>query len=254
MLNGIESKVMLFDKLKIEIVVFFVAGNVICGFKIGEKLKRVDASFVDPLVGTVEKNGIPQSPRCRQIIVVDEAVVVFDDVIGHTAESFFNLLFFVLVGTKIGAGNIEEGKSYAKRFLLLAPIMGFILGALLIPLRTPVLSLFDISPAAHRTAMMLLLFYAVDLGLRNIPYFLVVGIFRAGGDTRIGLIVDIISMYGIVLPLVALCGLVWQVPFLWTYLIMLAADDLSKMVLYIPRFVSMKWIQPVSAEDLQAAE
>jgi len=160
----------------------------------------------------------------------------------------------ILVGTKIGAGNIEEGKSYAKRFLLLAPIMGIILGALLIPLRTPVLSLFDISPAAHRTAMMLLLFYAVDIGLRNIPYFLVVGIFRAGGDTRIGLIVDIVTMYGLVLPLVALCGLVWQVPFLWTYLIMLVADDLSKMVLYIPRFFSMKWIQPVSAEDLQAAE
>jgi len=155
----------------------------------------------------------------------------------------------ILVGMKIGAGDIEEGKSYAKRFLLLAPLMGVVLGALLIPLRAPVLSLFDISPAAHYTAMMLLLFYAIDIGLRNIPYFLVVGIFRAGGDTRIGLIVDIVTMYGLVLPLVALCGLVWKLPFLLTYIIMLAADDFSKMLLYIPRFISMKWIQPVTVQD-----
>lgn len=155
----------------------------------------------------------------------------------------------ILVGTKIGAGEVEEGKAYAKRFLLLAPIMGLILGAILIPMRVPVLSLFDISPAAHRTAMLLLLMYAVDVGIRNIPYFAVVGIFRAGGDTRIGLIVDIASMYGLVLPITALCGLVWKLPFLWTYLIMLAVDDLSKMVVYLPHFFSMKWIQPVSVKE-----
>ena len=91
--------------------------------------------------------------------------------------------------------------------------------------------------------------YAVDVGIRNIPYFAVVGIFRAGGDTRIGLIVDIASMYGLVLPITALCGLVWKLPFLWTYLIMLAMDDISKMVVYLPHFFSMKWIQPVSVKE-----
>ena len=161
----------------------------------------------------------------------------------------------ILVGTKIGAGDIEEGKSYAKRFTVLAPLMGLVLGAILIPLRGPVLSLFDISPSAHRTAMLLLLMYAVEVGVRNIPYFLVVGIFRAGGDTRIGMIVDIVTMYGFVLPVTAVCGLVWKLPFLLTYLIMLVVDDVSKMVLYMPRFFSMKWIQPVSVADgAEAAE
>ena len=155
----------------------------------------------------------------------------------------------ILVGTRIGAGDFELGKSYAKRFLLLAPIMGVILGALLIPLRGPVLSLFDISSSAHRTAMLLLLMYAVDVGIRNIPYFCVVGIFRAGGDTRIGLFGDIGTMYLLVLPVTAVCGLVLKLPFLTTYLIMLIVDDLSKMLIYVPYFFKMKWIQPVALNE-----
>ena len=44
-------------------------------------------------------------------------------------------------------------------------------------------------------------------------------------------------------------GLVLDVPFLWTYVIMLAVDDCGKLVLYLPRFASMKWIQPVARHD-----
>ena len=95
----------------------------------------------------------------------------------------------------------------------------------------------------------MLLFYAVDVTIRNIPYLCVVGIFRAGGDTRIGLIGDVAVNYGLVLPAVAVCGLVLDVPFLWTYVIMLAVDDCGKLVLYLPRFASMKWIQPVARHD-----
>lgn len=158
----------------------------------------------------------------------------------------------IIVGTRIGAGEIEEGKAFAKRFLLLAPLMGLVLGAILIPCRGAVLALFDVSDAAHHTAMMLLLMYAIEVGIRNIPYFCVVGIFRAGGDTRTGLFADMFSMYALVLPITAVCGLVLKLPFLTTYLIMLLVDDASKMVILLPRFLSMKWIQPVAAANAEA--
>ena len=155
----------------------------------------------------------------------------------------------ILVGKAIGEGDLPAAKRNARRFLWLVPVFGVVLGALVVALRAPVLSLFDISEGARHTAAVMLLFYAVDVTIRNIPYLCVVGIFRAGGDTRIGLIGDVAVNYGLVLPAVAVCGLVPDVPFLWTYVIMLAVDDCGKLVLYLPRFASMKWIQPVARHD-----
>ncbi len=152
----------------------------------------------------------------------------------------------ILVGKRIGAGEIDEGVSYARRFLRLVPIFGVILGLIVFLLREPVVGLFDLSETAHRTAVILLIVYSIEVGIRNVPYLTVVGVFRAGGDTRIGLLGDGVVQYAVLLPLVYICGLVLRLPFLETYIIMICADDLLKCLIYLPHFYSMKWIKPVT--------
>ncbi len=154
----------------------------------------------------------------------------------------------ILVGKNIGAGKIEDAKMYAKRFLLLVPVFGVTLGILIALLRGAAVSLFDLSATAAHTARMLLLMYAVDVSIRNIPYLGVVGIFRAGGDTKTGLWCDVGVQYLLVVPVTVLCGLVWKVPFLWTYLAMLIVDDVAKLCIVVPHFVKMKWIRPIAAD------
>ena len=95
----------------------------------------------------------------------------------------------------------------------------------------------------------MLLIYAVDISIRNIPYMTVVGIFRAGGDTKFGLLCDAAVQYVAVLPVVVLCGLILKLPFLTTYIIMIVVDDVCKITLTVPHFLRMKWIKPV--ESLQ---
>ena len=160
----------------------------------------------------------------------------------------------ILVGKSIGAGNIEQGKDYARRFLAFTPILGAITGLMIVALRHPLIGLFDLSDAASSTAKALLLIFAIDCCVRYIPYVEVVGIFRAGGDTRIGLITDVVSHYVFILPAVVIAGLLFKLPFLTTYIIMLAVDDVSKLIITIPYFRSMRWVkpimqQPASTED-----
>jgi Na+-driven multidrug efflux pump len=152
----------------------------------------------------------------------------------------------IIVGKTIGEGNYELCKSYARRFIKLIPVLGIPLGILLVLLRVPVLNLFDISDTAFRTAELLLIIYAIDINIRNIPYITVVGIFRAGGDTRIGLVADMLVMYAISLPVTILCGLVWKLPFITTYLVMIVAEDICKCAITLPYFLRMKWIKPVA--------
>ena len=151
----------------------------------------------------------------------------------------------ILVGKSIGAGQIEMGKRYAIQFMKLIPVFGIVLGGLVALLRGPVVSLFDISDTAIHTAKVLLLIYAVDVTIRNIPYLSVVGIFRAGGDTKRGLLCDGLVQYALVLPAVIVCGLVLKLPFITTYIIMILVDDIGKLCMTIPYFLSMKWIKPI---------
>lgn len=172
----------------------------------------------------------------------------------RTVENFGFVFFMgicnacnILVGKSIGEGDYELCKNYARRFIKLIPVLGIPLGVLLVLLRAPVLSLFDISDTAFRTAELLLIIYAIDINIRNIPYITVVGIFRAGGDTRIGLVADMLVMYVISLPVTILCGLVWKLPFITTYLVMIVAEDICKCAITLPHFFRMKWIKPVAA-------
>ena len=160
----------------------------------------------------------------------------------------------ILVGKSIGAGDIEQGKQYAWRFLVFTPLLGVVTGLLILGLRYPLVGLFDLSSTASHTARTLLLIFAIDACVRYIPYVEVVGIFRAGGDTRVGLITDVVSHYVFILPAVILAGVVFKLSFLTTYIIMLAVDDVSKLVITIPYFHSMRWIKPIVVQTDASAD
>lgn len=151
----------------------------------------------------------------------------------------------ILVGKSIGAGDFEKGKSYARRFLAFTPLLGIVTGLVIVLLRNPLVGLFDLSSAATQTAKTLLIIFSIDACVRYIPYVEVVGIFRAGGDTRFGLLTDVVSQFAFILPTVVLAGLVFRLPFLTTYLLMLLVDDVSKLLITIPHFRSMRWIKPI---------
>lgn len=151
----------------------------------------------------------------------------------------------ILVGKSIGAGEIEKAKSYARRFLAFAPLLGIVTGLIIVLLRNPLVGLFDLSSAATQTAKTLLIIFSIDACVRYIPYIEVVGIFRAGGDTRFGLLSDVVSQYVFILPTVVVAGLVLRLPFITTYILMLVADDVSKLLITIPHFRSMRWIKPI---------
>ena len=145
----------------------------------------------------------------------------------------------IMTGKTIGEGN--EGGAYklAKKFLLMTPAVGVITGVVLASVRNPVLSLLNIeTQAAFNLASTLVVIYCCWLPFRNIPYTLIVGTFRAGGDTKIGILYDCISMYLIGVPLVIYLGMVAKVEFHYLLIAMYLGEDLLKSVLSIYRFKS----------------
>lgn len=149
----------------------------------------------------------------------------------------------IMVGKAVGRGETEEAYSTAKRFFIMTPLFGLILGSILIAVRNPILSLFDFeTEGARATASALLLFYGFWIALRMIPYTAICGIFRAGGDTKTGFLLDTGCLYCLGVPAVCLAGLVFHFPFVAIVATMFAAEDIVKGILCVRHFVSRKWI------------
>ena len=151
----------------------------------------------------------------------------------------------VMLGSYVGQGDMEKTKGCAWYHLKLTVVLSLLIGFLVVLLRGGILSVFGVSDAVRADAARVLVVYGLELALRNIPYMLVVGIFRAGGDTRYALAVDFACAYLIGIPLTAAAGLILHLSVPVTYLVMYLSEDVLKVFLYGRHFLSEKWIRPV---------
>lgn len=155
----------------------------------------------------------------------------------------------IMTGKTIGEGNESSAYKLAKKFVVMTPLIGVATGAVLALSRNSILSLLNIeTQAAFDLASSLILIYCMWLPFRNIPYTLIVGTFRAGGDTKIGIVYDLVSLYFIGAPVVVYLGLVAKVDFIYLLIAMYLCEDIPKILLSLHRFRSKKWIRNLTTQ------
>lgn len=156
----------------------------------------------------------------------------------------------VMVGKSVGAGETREGIRDSRRFMIIFPVVSFLVGGAVILLRAPLVSIFNlgenISAYTIETAMWILIIYGAWITVRNVSYLTVVGIFRPGGDTAFGMIVEIGVLWCFAVPMTYLAANVWHLPFLAVYAIMYLCEDIPKCIIFTVYWRSGKWIRPVT--------
>lgn len=186
------------------------------------------------------------------------AVTIFRTVEGIAFVFFVGLCnaCCVMVGKAIGAGRPDDAYHDALRFSVLVPLVSVFVGLAFILLRSPIISIFNsdgkLSDVTIASAMGVMLIYGIMVPFRNIPYIQIVGIFRSGGDTVTGMKYDLACVWLIALPLTVLAAFVFKFPFLGVYATMAVGEDCVKFILCIRRFVSKKWIMPVTDQGMSA--
>ena len=160
----------------------------------------------------------------------------------------------VMIGMRIGAGDTEEGVRTAERFLILIPISQMIISAAVIAFREPIIGLFSgsagsISEYTAGCAAQIMLIYFIEYPLRMIQYILIVGVFRAGGDTRTGMIFDTVSVWVMAIPVMSVTAFLLRWPLWAVYISMLVSEDWLKAAACLIHFRSRKWIKPVTGDN-----
>lgn len=90
--------------------------------------------------------------------------------------------------------------------------------------------------------------------MRNLPYILIVGTFRPGGDTRIGMKLDLLSLWLCSVPLTTLAAFVFKLPFIAVFAIMYAAEDYLKAILCVKYYFTYNWLRPVTDQGIKGLE
>ncbi|MEP7134540.1 MAG: MATE family efflux transporter [Chloroflexota bacterium] len=147
----------------------------------------------------------------------------------------------VLVGNRIGAGKEDEAYIYAGRSLGLGIAGGLIIGLLLQLVKAPILSLYNVSPAVIDNASHVINVITFFLWVRVNNMTIVVGVLRAGGDTRFSLFLDGIIIWIVGVPMAYLGANVFHLPVYLVYLCAMS-EEVTKWILGMFRYRSRKWI------------
>ena len=107
----------------------------------------------------------------------------------------------VLIGKAVGAGDRAEVKDYARRLQKMFLVIGVVSGALLFFIRIPILSLYDLAPETKEMADTFLIILSVVCVGMSYQMPTNNGIIRGGGHAGFVVKMDLISIWGIVLPL-----------------------------------------------------
>ncbi|MBR1585038.1 MAG: MATE family efflux transporter [Clostridia bacterium] len=158
----------------------------------------------------------------------------------------------ILIGNSIGAGDRDGAILISRRMLLAVEGLAVLTGALLISLRGPILGFFSkLSPETLESAAHILLIAGCVMPFRFFNTINIVGVLRAGGDTVFSMILDAGSVWVIGVPSVALATLALKLPIEGVYLFSFI-EELFKIGLGLPRFLSGKWINNLTTIGKEA--
>ena len=156
----------------------------------------------------------------------------------------------ILLGHLIGDNHMEEADRAAKAIMRLTVLTALAGGVLILLTMRPVLAFARLTDTGKKYLRVMLLINSYYVLGSAVNTTLIAGVFRAGGDSRFGMICDTIDMWIYAIPLGFLSAAVLKLPPLWVYFL-LCTDEFVKWPWVIGHYRSKKWLKNITRDDLQ---
>lgn len=154
----------------------------------------------------------------------------------------------ILIAKQIGAGAEQPAIRQSVHTMQAIYLgTGLVLAGILFTIRVPLLSLYKLSDTTRALAEQFLLLQCAVVFTMSYQMPASMGILRGGGDTRFPVIVDLISIWVIVLPVSYLAAFVWKAPAI-VVAICLNADQFFKCIPNAIRVNRYHWIHKLTRE------
>ncbi len=161
----------------------------------------------------------------------------------------------ILLGKAMGDNRLAEAKAYAARFARLAVLTALAGGVLILACRPLVLRFMylyvEVTDVVRQELSTMLCINSYYILGSSVNTMLICGVFRAGGDVRFGLYMDIIAMWLYAVPVGLLAAFVLKLPEMWVYFI-LCLDEFVKMPVIILHYKKGAWLRNITRDMTNA--
>lgn len=148
----------------------------------------------------------------------------------------------VITGRTVGEGNMAKVREYTRTLQVIFVTIGLSLGAIMLLIRMPLLSLYTLAPETRALAETFMLIEATVLVATSYQMCVNTGIISGGGNPRFVLIVDLFVIWGFAIPMSFLCAFKWNAsPVI--VMLMLNSDQYMKCVTSAVYCNSYRWIK-----------
>ena len=153
----------------------------------------------------------------------------------------------IVVGRTVGGGRREELRPLVSTLQAVFILIGLVSGGAILLLRRPILAVFGAALTAGARELALRFMGIIALTTVGTAYQMACdnGIIRGGGDTAFSARMNLISMWGIVVPLSAAAAFWWAWPPAAVFFL-LKWDQLYKIIPVALRLHSWKWVRTVT--------
>ena len=151
----------------------------------------------------------------------------------------------VLIGKLIGEKKLDQARAYALRSMWFMPLVGAVVGVLLLPLSMLLPFLFNVEPEIIKMATQILMILILLYPFNSFCMDWVVGVCRAGGDTVFSAVGELIVLWGIAIPLGYVAAFVLHLPAPMIFLF-LSSESIVKSIVGAIRVLSGKWLHEVT--------
>ena len=151
----------------------------------------------------------------------------------------------IVLGQMLGNGELDEAKRLGGKYVRLSIWIGAFSGIVilfLIPLVTEVIAL---TPDAQRYLKWMLVMAAYYIIGNSLNSTIISGIFPAGGDTKFGMICDLITLWCVIVPLGLVFAFVINAPVLVVAFV-LTLDEFVKIPAVYKHYMKYAWVRNIT--------
>lgn len=165
-------------------------------------------------------------------------------------EGLYHSLFFglvtacsVLIGQNLGQNNFDTAKFLARKFSLFAPLGSLVVGLILLA-SSPIFLPWLISPteSLYQLSMQLMWVMCLSFWLKVLNMTIIIGVLRAGGDSKYMVGVDMVAMWALGIPAAMLAAFYFELSYVWVYAMVLV-EEAAKAVMVIKRALKGVWLK-----------
>jgi putative MATE family efflux protein len=172
----------------------------------------------------------------------------------QAANSIFNIFNFaafsigdaalILIGEKLGEGDMEYTWKLSKHLIKASLLAGLIIGAITILLSQPLSGIFKLTDMGKMYTKYILIVFGATMAADLFNGLQIAGILRAGGDTKFAMISESACIWLIAVPLAFTASLIWHLP-VHLALLVTRTEMFIRAAILAKRYLSKKWMNTV---------